>query len=113
MPDDLRADIDVVQRIDAVPVILDVVCRVTGMGFAAIARVTDEKWIACATRDDIQFGLQTGGELDLKSTICDEICAESYRSRHRRRSSRSPLLQTSNSGALSVQKLHFDADRPI
>lgn len=45
------------------------------MGFAAVARVTDEKWIACAVRDDVEFGLKPGGELELKTTICDEIRA--------------------------------------
>lgn len=43
------------------------------MGFAAIARVTDEQWIACEVRDEIQFGLKPGGELELKTTICHEI----------------------------------------
>ena len=43
------------------------------MGFAAVARVTDEKWIACAVRDEIAFGLKPGGELDLQTTICHEI----------------------------------------
>ena len=35
---DFDADIQAIQRIDAVPSILEVVCRTTGMGFAAIAR---------------------------------------------------------------------------
>ena len=43
------------------------------MGFAAIARVTDEKWIACAVKDDISFGLTPGGELPLESTLCNDI----------------------------------------
>jgi hypothetical protein len=51
-----QADVDAIQRIDAVPKILEVVCRTTGMGFAAVARVTDERWICCAVRDEIQFG---------------------------------------------------------
>ena len=62
-----------VQAIGVVPRILEVVCRSTGMGFAAVARVTDERWIACAVRDEINFGLQAGGELEVKTTICDEI----------------------------------------
>lgn len=70
---DFTADIDAVQRIAAVPTILDVVCRVTSMGFAAVARVTEDRWIACSVRDTIQFGLQPGGELKLETTICDEI----------------------------------------
>ena len=57
------------------PRILEVVCRATGMRFAAVARVTDDRWIACAVRDEIAFGLQPGGELDVKTTICDEIRA--------------------------------------
>src|SRR5688500_8510350 len=69
----LQEDIAAVARIEAVPAILDVVCRVTGMGFAAIARVTDSRWIACSVKDDIQFGLMSGGELRVETTICNEI----------------------------------------
>jgi GAF domain-containing protein len=43
------------------------------MGFAAIARVTDDKWIACSVRDEINFGLKPGDELKLETTICNEI----------------------------------------
>jgi len=53
--------------------ILEEVCRVTGMGFAAIARVTEDRWIACQVLDKIEFGLDPGDELDLKTTICGEI----------------------------------------
>ncbi len=77
IPDDLpialRRDIAAVQRIPAVPTILDVICRSTGMGFAAIARVTEDRWIACSVQDAIEFGLQPGGELKVDTTICDEI----------------------------------------
>ncbi|MEP7246326.1 MAG: GAF domain-containing sensor histidine kinase [Gammaproteobacteria bacterium] len=57
----------------SVPSILEVVCQSTGLRFAAVARVTDSTWTACAVRDEIAFGLKPGGELDLKTTICDEI----------------------------------------
>jgi hypothetical protein len=43
------------------------------MGFAAVARVTRDRWVACAVRDEIAFGLKPGGELQIKTTICDEI----------------------------------------
>jgi signal transduction histidine kinase len=66
-------DISRIQSIRAVPSILDVVCRTTGMGFAAVARVTPERWIACSVLDNIHFGLQPGGELKVDSTICHEI----------------------------------------
>src|SRR5258708_37961330 len=73
MDTDFANDIAAVQRIDAVPRILEIVCRSTGMGFAAVARVTDERWVCCAVRDDIDFGLQPGGELKVETTICHEI----------------------------------------
>jgi signal transduction histidine kinase len=75
MTHDFQADLDAVARIPAVPVILDVVCRTTGMGFAAVARVTEERWIVCEVRDAIAFGLQPGGELKIETTICNEIRA--------------------------------------
>jgi signal transduction histidine kinase len=95
MTNDLEADVSAVSRIDAVPAILEVVCRTTGMGFAAVARVTEDRWIACAVRDEIDFGLKPGGELKIETTICNEIRAsgqevvidhvaedESYRQHH-------------------------------
>jgi signal transduction histidine kinase len=68
-------DVAAIASIDAVRRILEVVCRTTGMGFAAVARVTDDQWVACAVRDEIEFGLEPGGELDVKTTICDEVRA--------------------------------------
>ena len=43
------------------------------MGFAAVARVTEDRWVACAVRDEISFGLKPGGELEIGTTICNEI----------------------------------------
>ncbi len=68
-----QTDIDAVQSIDAVSRILEVVCRTTGMGFSAVARVTEDRWICCAVRDEINFGLAPGGELKVETTICNEI----------------------------------------
>ena len=73
MSQDFIADVERVNRIEAVPTILDVVCRTTGMRFAAVARVTEERWIACAVLDEINFGLKPGGELKVETTICHEI----------------------------------------
>ncbi len=70
---DLQADVEAIGRIAAVPTILEVVCRTTGMGMAAIARVTEDRWIACSVRDEIEFGLKAGGELKVDTTICAEI----------------------------------------
>lgn len=71
--DALYKDFEKVQQIPVVPTMLDVICSTTGMRFAAVARVTDNRWLACRVRDDIQFGLQAGEELAIETTICNEI----------------------------------------
>jgi hypothetical protein len=70
---DFAQDISRVAGIAAVPNILDVVLRMTGMGFAAVARVTDTRWVACQVLDPVRFGLKPGDELPLESTLCNEI----------------------------------------
>lgn len=77
MPEDpLQGDVAAINKISAVPTILDVVCRTTGLRFAAVARVTEERWVACSVLDSLEFGLKPGGELKLETTICNEIrCA--------------------------------------
>ncbi|MDB4920887.1 GAF domain-containing sensor histidine kinase [Mucilaginibacter sp.] len=69
----IQQDVEDISSIPIVPKLLEVICRTTGMGFAAIARVTEEKWVACSVRDEIAFGLEPGGELKLETTICHEI----------------------------------------
>lgn len=49
------------------------VCELTGMGFAAIARVTEDRWVACQVLDRIEFGLNAGDELEISTTICNDI----------------------------------------
>jgi GAF domain-containing protein len=73
IPHDFQDDLDLIASIPAVDAVLEVVCRTTGMGFAAIARVTDDRWICCAVKDEIAFGLKPGSELKVQTTICDEI----------------------------------------
>jgi signal transduction histidine kinase len=71
----LRVDTDVatIAGIDAVPTILEVVCGTTGMRFAAVARVTEDRWVACAVRDELEFGLKPGGELQIENTLCRDV----------------------------------------
>lgn len=73
MTQDYQQDIDDVAAIEVVPQILEVLHQTTGMGFCAVARVTPERWIACAVHDTIEFGLEPGGELQVETTICHEI----------------------------------------
>lgn len=66
-------DLESVSKIPAITNILEIVCTTTGMGFSAVARVTTDRWVACAVNDKINFGLVPGGELNLETTICNEI----------------------------------------
>ncbi|EHR05017.1 GAF domain-containing sensor histidine kinase [Bradyrhizobium sp. WSM471] len=70
---DFERDIARVSGIAAVSTILDVISRTTGMGFTAVARVTEDRWITCASRDQLAFGLKPGDELKVETTICHEI----------------------------------------
>lgn len=70
---DPRHDVALVGRIGAVPTILQILCDTTGLGFAAVARVTAESWTACAVLDRIGFGLKPGDALELSATLCRDI----------------------------------------
>jgi len=73
IPPVLQAEIDAVNRISLIPHLLKLICKDAGMGFAVVARVTNNRWIACNVHDDINFGLKSGDELKLETTICYEI----------------------------------------
>lgn len=68
-------DLTILAANPVVDAVLKEMCALTGMGFSAIARVTPDRWIACQVEDRIGFGLEPGGELEIKTTICDEIRA--------------------------------------
>lgn len=71
--DELFKDLEAVRKISIVPTMLEVICQTTGMGFAAIARVTTDRWLACSVWDEAGFGLKEGGELKIETTLCNEI----------------------------------------
>ena len=70
--EEIARDIARIQQIDAIPTLLDVLCDLTGMRFAAVARVTENSWTACAVKDAISFGLPVGGQLPVQTTLCLE-----------------------------------------
>ena len=72
LPESIAHDVAAVARISAVPSILRIICDNTGMRFAAVARVTEGSWTACAVEDHIAFGLRPGGQLDVHTTLCKE-----------------------------------------
>jgi len=69
----IQEDVQSIRHIPIVPTLLEIICRTTNMGFSAIARVTEEKWVACAVKDEISFGLESGEELKLETTLCNDI----------------------------------------
>lgn len=73
LEENFKQDILNIQSISIVPTLLNVICQTTGMGFAAVARVTEDRWITCSVQDNVSFGLKPGDELEIKTTICDEI----------------------------------------
>lgn len=58
---------------DMIRAILVEICRITHTGFAAVARVTEDRWIACQVADELGFGLKPGDELEIETTICKHI----------------------------------------
>jgi signal transduction histidine kinase len=70
--EDIAQSVAAIGRIDAVPTLLAVLCEVTGMRFAVVARVTDSHWTACAVHDGIHLGVKPGGELAVHTTLCFE-----------------------------------------
>ncbi|MES2901006.1 MAG: GAF domain-containing sensor histidine kinase [Pseudomonadota bacterium] len=73
MQTDLAADIASIQSISSVDTILEAVAALTGLRFVCIARVTDNSWTTCAVYDKLGFGLKAGDELDVSTTLCEEV----------------------------------------
>lgn len=71
--DQLSIAIAMIGDDDTLRAVLDQVRRLTGMKFAAIAFVSEDRWIASLVSDDLEFGLTAGEELDVRTTICDQV----------------------------------------
>src|SRR6202171_2531371 len=71
-PQDIAKAVAAIGRIDAVPTLLGVLCEITGMRFAVVARVTGKIWTACAVQDDIPLGVKVGGQLALRTNLAFE-----------------------------------------
>jgi signal transduction histidine kinase len=66
---DIARAVAAIRRIDAVPTLLKVLCEMTGLRFAAVARVTGKAWTACAVRDDLSLGIKPGGHLPFMASF--------------------------------------------
>ena len=69
----LAEELAVIQNNPAVPTMLETVCLAAGVRFAAIGRVTDQRWTMCSVKDQLGFGLGPGDELDVGSTLCHVV----------------------------------------
>ncbi|WP_069299386.1 GAF domain-containing sensor histidine kinase [Neptunicoccus sediminis] len=70
---DFQEDILKLAGSDLVGTILETVMLATNMRFAAVARVTNERWVACRTVDEVNFGLAAGDEIEIQSTFCQTV----------------------------------------
>jgi GAF domain-containing protein len=73
MKDSFAATVAAEGQDDYIRAILAETARITHMGFVALARVTQDRWIACQGSDEMEFGLKPGDELDVETTICNQI----------------------------------------
>ncbi len=73
MKDSFAATVAAQGQDDYIRAIVAETARITHMGFVAVARVTEGRWIACQVSDEMEFGLKPGDELDVETTICNEI----------------------------------------
>lgn len=52
---------------------LEHVLELTGLRFAAVARVTEQRWTALAVVDRARFGVMPGQDMILEKTLCNEV----------------------------------------
>ena len=67
MLQDVSKAVAAIGRIDAVPTLLAVLREITGMRFAAVARVTEKVWTVCAVQDGLHLGIEAGAPFVLRT----------------------------------------------
>jgi two-component system sensor histidine kinase VicK len=72
----IQQDIETIGQIPIVDNLLQVICEITGMRFASLARITGGRWVACAVRDIIGIGVEVGTDLVLEDTLCHGVYKE-------------------------------------
>ncbi|MHA6347554.1 GAF domain-containing sensor histidine kinase [Roseivivax sp. CAU 1761] len=70
---DFQVDIETLASSELVGTILETVMLATEVRFAAVARVTSDRWVACRTVDEVNFGLAPGDEIEIGSTFCQSV----------------------------------------
>lgn len=72
-PPEFQSDIEAIAAIPMVGTILEVACHSTGLRFAAVSRVSGDRWICCASRDELGMGLKPGDEIPVEPRLRDAI----------------------------------------
>ncbi|WP_281983969.1 sensor histidine kinase [Thalassorhabdomicrobium marinisediminis] len=70
---DFQGDISMLATSELVGTILETAMLASNMRFAAVARVTGDRWVACRTVDEINFGMLEGDEIEINSTFCRSV----------------------------------------
>ena len=70
---DFQADIERLVASELVGTVLETVMLATGMRFAGVARVTADRWVACRTIDEVNFGIAEGDEIQIEATFCQSV----------------------------------------
>lgn len=65
---EIKSELEQFDRLEVISTVLDVLCQTTGLRIALVARVTESSWTACAVRDQADFGLKPGDQLELATT---------------------------------------------
>jgi len=73
MTDQLAQEIVQIGDDDVLRDVLAQVQQLTGMRFAAIAYVSDDRWIASLVDNDLELGVAAGDELDVRKTLCQDV----------------------------------------
>ena len=70
---DFQADIEIISGSEFIGTMLETIMLATDMRFAAVARVTAERWVTCRSKDEVNFGLVEGDEIEIESTFCETV----------------------------------------
>jgi signal transduction histidine kinase len=70
---DVAIAINRVSGVSAVPTMLRVITEITGLRLSMVAHVTETTWTCCAVNDQLAFGMEVGGELEVATTLCSEV----------------------------------------
>lgn len=104
---------EVLARINALPTLLKVLCEMTGLRFAAVARVTVRGWKALAMQDGLGLGLTPGQHLTglenlgLEDRFKAPLVIERFSTGARHRTLSTPSFETLISAPIVLSNGHF------